>query len=203
MSDIYICSTNSDLTEGRGWVVPTVFTESRNVALWFANHYRPFYGRFQDISRQTIGDPITDWYGRSIAGEQGPRDPEENEAWKSYLALGEPTQPKLKKRKLYVVAILRELRIGDSRYPNTPFQHAVFSSYHAAVIVSERLSDDGTPNLVYEVQTDTYYSRTPISGEPYYMPMAQRPKLEPEQHEDDRKTEQAKLMNRFAGRTSC
>lgn len=161
----YIIHTNYDLTEGRGWEIPTTITQDRNVALWYAHTYRPFYGQVQGIHTVNGADKLT--YDREHEFlKTYPRgeivDPELNAQWKQYEKTftdqgRKLPEPPMNPQTVYVVGYVTDPGIGGTVIRNQFMPAQFFTDYNEAQQAAIAGADAG--NKIWHIialETDTY-----------------------------------------------
>jgi hypothetical protein len=174
---LFTCKTNYDLTEGRGWEVPTVFTLTLNDALYFAHTHRLFYDRPQSVSEHTFGE-LSFGFGDRISTEGSFYNESLGSNWNEYIKLLEKhgeilPKPAAEPQVIYVVGAGANRKIGDIRYQDVFTPDSVFFDERQAVEYAQKklaLADELYTNpRVFKLLTNTTYGVCVFNGEPHYV----------------------------------
>jgi len=178
---LFTCKTNYDLTEGRGWEVPTVFSLTLNDALYFAHTHRLFYYQPQSVSEHTFGE-LSFGYGKPISSEGNFSDEVLGMDWREYVELLEKRgetlpKPASKPQEIYVAGAGVNRKIGDYSYRDVFVPDSVFLDESQAVEYAQKKLEleDGlyTNPRVFKLLTNTTYGVRVFDGEAHYIAVKQ------------------------------
>jgi len=176
---LFTCSTNYDLTEGRGWTVPTVFTLTLNDALYFAHTHRLFYNHPQSIDERQFGDFGLE-HSQRISSEGRFEDEILASNWRQYVKLLEERGELLPKpgavpQAIYVVGGSIGRMIGSTVYRDVFYPRSAFADEAEAIEAAQKMLPIGDEDVLYtnprvfKLFTNTTYGVHVFNSEPHYV----------------------------------
>jgi hypothetical protein len=170
----YFSTTNVDGTEGRGWRIPTLFTEDYRVALWAAHSFTPFYDQVENAF-QTEGDKFTftPFYNVKFKAPNEIVDmPEVTEKWAEYVELykddpdGLPDPDNAIPKPIFVLGIDTIGHIGTSKQNRFSIE-GIYHNFEDAVKAAYEKDELGYK--IYALKTNKYYAHKMFSEEPVWV----------------------------------
>lgn len=176
---LFTCETNYDLTEGRGWEVPTVFTLTLNDALYFAHTHRLFYDRPQSINERAFGDFGFE-HSKRVSFQERFEDKLLGSDWFDYVDQLEERRETLPKpgaapQAIYVVGGGIGRLIGSTAYRDVFTPRSLFTDEVEAIKAAQKMlpvADEETiytDPRVFKLLTNTTYGVRLFDGEPHYI----------------------------------
>lgn len=176
---LFTCETNYDLTEGRGWEVPTVFTLTLNDALYFAHTHRLFYERPQSINEREFGDFGFE-HSKRVSFEWRFEDEILGSDWRDYVDQLEERGEVLPKpgaapQAVYIVGGSVGRMIGSTRYPDVFAPRSAFTDEAEAIEAAQKMLPVANEETLYvhprvfKLFTNTPYGVRLFDGEPHYV----------------------------------